>query len=386
MRDSNTQPLPYWRLSGFYFAYFALLGCTYPYWSLYFQSVGFAPEQIGLLLAVPMATKIIAPNIWGWLADHSGRRLDIIRLGSLLALLCFLGITWSPAFGWLVAVMASYSFFWNAVLPQHEVITLRFLAAAPERYSRIRLWGSIGFIVAVVAAGYGFDHFGIDVFPRFGAGLLAAILVSSLLIPQPPAGDLVRSSRAFWKTVRLPAVRAFLVACILMQMAHGAYYSFFSLYLVDQGYSRFGVGLLWCVGVVAEVVIFIVMHRLLWRFGVRQILITSLLLAALRWFAIGNGVEWLWVLIVAQCLHAFSFGAFHASAIDTLRRLFGSGTQGSGQALYSAVSLGAGGAIGSYLAGEFWASGASVVFDSAGVMCLIAAGIAWHGFRDTRLS
>lgn len=385
MRDRDTQ-LPYWRLSGFYFFYFALLGCTYPYWSLYLQSVGFAPEQIGLLLAVPMATKIIAPNIWGWLADLSGRRLDIIRLGSLLALLCFLGITWSPAFGWLVAVMASYSFFWNAVLPQHEAITLRFLESSPERYSRIRLWGSIGFIVAVMAAGYGFDHFGIDVFPYFGAGLLAAILVSSLLIPQPPAGDLVQSSRALWKTVCQPAVRAFLVAGILMQMAHGAYYSFFSLYLVDQGYSRFGVGLLWCVGVIAEVVIFIVMHRLLWRFGVRQILITSLLLAALRWFAIGNGVEWLWVMIFAQCLHAFSFGAFHASAIDTLRRLFGPGTQGSGQALYSAVSLGAGGAIGSYLAGEFWASGASVVFDSAGVICLIAAAIAWRGFRDTRLS
>lgn len=385
MRDARGPALPYWRLSGFYFCYFALLGGTYPYWSLYFQSIGFNPEQIGLLLAVPMATKIIAPNIWGWLADRSGLRLEIIRLGSLLALLCFLGIYLSTAFGWLVAVMAAYSFFWNAVLPQHEAITLSFLGDSPQRYSRLRLWGSIGFIVAVVAAGYGFDRFGIGIFPLIGAGLLAGILASSLLIPRSPLKVTASAEESLWQIARQPAVRAFLAAGVLLQMAHGAYYSFFSIYLVDQGYSRSAVGLLWCVGVVAEVLVFMLMHRLLLRFGVRSILIASLVLAALRWFVIGNGAELLWLLIAAQCLHAFSFGTFHASAIDTLRRLFEPGAQGGGQALYSAVSLGAGGAIGSYLAGKLWSLGAVVVFDGAGVICLIAAAIAWYGFRDRRL-
>ncbi|MGK2915111.1 MAG: MFS transporter [Porticoccaceae bacterium] len=378
--------LPYWRLSGFYFCYFALLGGTYPYWSLYFQSIGFGSKEIGLLLAVPMATKIIAPNLWGWLADRSGRRLGIIRLGSLLALLCFLGITLSTKFWWLAAVMASYSLFWNAVLPQHEVITLSFLGDAPERYSRLRLWGSIGFIAAVVAAGYGFDHFGIRIFPLIGAGFLAGILVSSLLIPQPPPPSVRAGGRkSVWQIARQPAVMAFLAAGVLLQMAHGAYYSFFSIYLVDLGYSRSAVGLLWCVGVVAEIVIFMLMHRLLLQFGVRSILIASLVLAALRWFMIGNGADLLWLLIVAQCLHAFSFGTFHASAIDTLRRLFEPGAQGGGQALYSAVSLGVGGALGSYLAGEFWDWGAKLVFDGAGVICVVAAAIAWFGFRDQRL-
>ena len=379
------QTLPYWRLSGFYFCYFALLGGTYPYWALYFQSLGYDPEQIGLLLALPMATKIIAPNLWGWLADRSGRHLDVIRLGSALALLCFVGITLSPPFGWLLVVMTSYSFFWNAVLPQHEAITLRFLHAAPERYSQLRLWGSIGFIVAVVAAGRGLDDFGIGAFPLIGVGLLAGILGASLLIPRPPPASKTTAD-SLGRAARQPAVIAFLAAGVLMQMAHGAYYSFFSIYLVDNDYSRTAVGLLWCVGVVAEVVIFLVMHRLLPRLGVRFILLASLLLAALRWLAIGHGVELLGLLIAAQCLHAFSFGTFHAAAIETLRRLFTPGTQGGGQALYGALSLGAGGALGSWLAGRYWNLGASVVFDGAAVVCMLAATILWWGFRDPRLT
>lgn len=384
-RQGQPQPLPYWRLSGFYFCYFALLGGTYPYWSLYFQALGYDAEQIGLLLALPMATKIVAPNVWGWLADRSGRHLDVIRLGSALALLCFLGIALSPPFGWLLVVMGSYSFFWNAVLPQQEAITLRFLHAAPERYSQLRLWGSIGFIGAVIAAGRALDAFGSGVFPLIGAGLLAGILAASLLIPRPPPA-LSTGRDSAGRAARQPAVIAFLAAGVLMQMAHGAYYGFFSIYLVDNGYTRTGVGLLWCVGVVAEVAIFLVMHRLLPRLGVRFILLASLLLAALRWVAIGHGVEVLWLLIAAQCLHAFSFGTFHAAAIETLRRLFPPGAQGGGQALYGALSLGAGGALGSWLAGRFWGLGAAVVFDAAALSCVLAAAIAWRGFRDPRLS
>ncbi len=383
--DAAITPVPYWRLSGFYFFYFALLGAMYPYWPLYLQNEGFSAEQIGLLLAIPMVTKVVAPNLWSWLADITGRRLAIIQLGSLLGFICFTGVMVRHGFLWLAVVMMTYSFFWNAVLPQFEVITLNYLGDKPERYSRLRLWGSVGFIAAVIGAGWLYETLGVWVFTWLSLSLLASIFLSSLIIPRPDNEGARPARESLWRAVRQGPVIAFLVAGILLQAAHGAYYSFFSIYMEELGYTRTAIGLLWSIGVVAEVLVFIVMHNLLLSFGVRTVLIASLVLAALRWAIIGYSADQLWLLIFAQCLHAFTFGTFHAASIDTIRRLFKPGTQGGGQALYGAVSFGIGGALGSYLAGRYWLLGADLVFGVAAILCLLAAAIAWYGFRDTRL-
>lgn len=379
------QTVPYWRLSGFYFFYFALLGGMYPYWPLYLQNIGLSAERIGLLLAIPMITKVVAPNIWNWLADTTGRRLGVIQMGSLLGLICFAGVIVDQRFWWLALVMATYSFFWNAVLPQHEVITLHYLGDRPERYSRLRLWGSVGFIIAVIGAGALYERLGVKVFPWVGLVLLASIFLSSLFIPKPITEGTRQKRGNLWRAACQAPVLAFLLAGILLQVAHGAYYSFFSIYMEELGYTRTMIGLLWSIGVVAEVVIFIVMHSLLLSFGVRAILIASLLLAAVRWMLIGSFADNLWLLVLAQCLHAFTFGTFHAAAIDTIRRLFKPGIQGGGQALYGAISFGIGGAAGSYLAGIYWVEGAPLVFGVASGLCLLAALVAWFGFRDPRL-
>ncbi len=357
----------------------------YPYWPLYLQQLGYNQADIGLLLAIPMITKVLAPNLWSWLADASGERLAILRLGSFLGFLCFAGILLDQSYVWLIAIIVAYSFFWNAVLPQHEVITLRFLGDHPERYSRLRLWGSVGFILAVVGVGHLYEVSDIGWFPWVSLALLGFIFLSSLAIPsyreetkRGPRGKLLA-------TARQKPVVIFLAAGILLQIAHGAYYSFFSIYLEAMGYSRTVIGILWSIGVIAEIIVFIVMHNLLIGFGVRLILIASLALAALRWLLIGSVADILWLLVIAQILHAFSFGTYHAAAIETVRRLFAPGSQGGGQALYGAVSFGIGGALGSFLAGQYWSLGADLVFYGAGLACLIAAVLAWYGFRDPRL-
>jgi len=377
--------LPYWRLSGFYFWYFALLGGLYPYWSLYLDDRGLGAEQIGAVLAIPLVTKVFAPNLWSWLADVSGWRLGIIRLGVALALLCFTAIFFVDSLAGLALVLVGYSFFWNAVLAQHEVITLGYLGPRPERYGAIRLWGSVGFIAAVAGAGALFEAAGIAWFPAVGALLLAAILASSLLIPKPLAVAVARRREPLLAVVRQPAVLSFLGAGLLLQAAHGAYYSFFSLYLQDRDYGRSAIGLLWSVGVVAEVLMFAVMHRVLLRFGVRALLLASLALAALRWWLIGHFSETLVLLVLAQTLHAFTFGTYHAAGVETVRRLFADSGQAGGQALYGAVSFGLGGALGSWLAGQLWRFGATLVFDLAALLCLLALVLGWYGFRDPRL-
>ncbi len=373
---------PYWRLSGFYLLYFATLGALIPYWGLYLRHQGFTATEIGELLAVLMATKIVAPNVCGWIADHTGRRMLIVRLASILSLVAFAGVFLDSGYWWLAAVILAFSFFWNASLPQFEATTLSYLGEHSHRYSRIRLWGSVGFIVTVVAVGPLLEYYDPDLLPWLLVGLFAGIWLFSLTVPERLADHHRLPGVSLRKTLRHPAVLALMAVCLLMQASHGPYYSFYTLYLEDHGYSRALIGQLWALGVVAEIGVFLLMHRWLPALGARRLLLISIALAVVRWLLIGGFVDLLWVLLIAQLLHAATFGSFHAAAIDLIHRFFPGRLQGRGQALYSSMSFGVGGALGSLYAGYLWDGvGPMWVYMAAAVAALIALGVAfvWVG-------
>lgn len=379
--------LPYWRLSGFYFFYFASLGALIPYWGLYLNSIGFDAASIGSLMAIIMATKIISPNIWGWIADRTGQRMAIVRLGSLVAVVCFVGIFFTQQFWWLALVMLLFSFFWNAALPQFEATTFHHLQAETHRYSSIRLWGSIGFIIAVWSLGDVLDKIGMGSLPTILLILFVGIWVMSLLVPEEAAGHLPMDHQPLRKVLAHPAVIGLLVSCFLMAASHGPYYTFYSIYMTEQGYSLKVIGFMWAVGVIAEVLVFLGMHRLVPAFGLKPLLIASLLLASLRWVLIGlfpaNG----FIMFFAQCLHAASFGIYHAASIQLIHTYFKGRHQGKGQALYSSLSFGAGGAAGSFLSGYAWESiGSNVTFMIAALSSLLAVFVAWRYVEDKTLT
>ncbi len=347
--------IPYWRLSGFYIFYFAVLGAVAPYLGLYFDHLGFPAERIGELVAIPMLMRCLAPNLWGWLGDATGQRLAIVRIGAVCTLLAFSLIFVSKSYAWLAMVMALHAFFWHAVLPQFEVITLAHLRERASRYSQIRLWGSVGFIAAVVLLGVLFDRFGLDVYPIALVAIMAGIVVSSAWVPNaiPEHRDEIAGEGGFLRQLRRPGVLAFFVCVGLMQVSHGPYYTFFSIHLETLGYGRGTIGLLWALGVIAEILIFLVMARLLARFSLRQVLAASFILAAVRWLLLGTLADHLWILLLAQLMHAATFGSFHAAAIHFVQRSFGHRQQGQGQALYATLA-GVGGALGALYSGYSW--------------------------------
>lgn len=346
--------MPYWRLSGFYLFYFAALGALLPYWSLYLKGEGFGAQAIGELMAILMATKIIAPNLWGWIVDRSGRRMAWVRLGSLAALVTFIGVFLGSGYGWLALVMALFSFFWNAVLPQFEATTLSYLGREVHRYATVRLWGSIGFILTVTGVGLVLDRFGTGILPWVLLAVFGGIWLSSLSVPEHNGSPHPHEHVPLRRVLARPEVMIFLAACFLMQASHGPYYTFYTLYLEDQGYSRGLIGQLWALGVVAEITLFLLVPRFLPRFGAPRVLVASLALAALRWTIIGTQPEHLGIMLFAQLLHAASFGSFHAAAMHLVHRFFVGRHQGRGQALYSSLSFGAGGAVGSLASGYLW--------------------------------
>ena len=372
--------MPYWRLSSFYLFYFAALGTLVPYWGLYLQSRGFAPAEIGELMALLMATKFIAPNVWGWIADHTGRRMPIIRLASLMAAVVFCSIFWVEGFWQFALAMALFSFFWNASLPQFEAVTFSYLGDRVHQYSRIRLWGSVGFIIMVVSVGSLLDYYDISQLPMMVLALYLLIWLSSLLVPERSGEVAHEKQGSIFSVLRQWPVQALLLVCFLMQASHGVYYSFYSIYLEENGYSSTLIGQLWALGVIAEVGVFLVMHRLLQRYSARQVLIISLLLAVLRWLMIGLFPQQLSLLLLAQLFHAATFGTFHAAAIHLIHRYFTGRHQGRGQALYASVSFGAGGAVGSLASGYLWSGlGANITFYLSASIALMASFIAFYG-------
>lgn len=371
--------MPYWRLSGFYFFYFASLGALLPFWGLYLKNRGFSPAEIGELMAVVMATKLIAPNIWGWIADHSGRRMPIVRLASLLSVITFAGVFYVTGYWDLALVMMLFSFFWNASLPQFEAVTMSYLGDRIREYSRIRLWGSIGFILAVVGLGYFVDELGIGLVPQVVLWLYVGILLNSLVVPERGAVIPQHEQESIIQVLKRPEILAFLAACFLMQASHSAYYAFYSIFMEQHGYSSSAIGQLWALGVIAEVLIFLVMHRMLEHWGARLVLFASLVIAVVRWILVGSAPETLILVLLAQTMHAATFGTFHAAAIHLVHHYFVGRHQGRGQALYSSISFGAGGAFGSLLSGYLWTSISPVsIFWVAAGYAGLAVVIAWR--------
>jgi PPP family 3-phenylpropionic acid transporter len=205
------------------------------------------------------------------------------------------------------------------------------------------------------------------------------------LVPEQAAQHLPLTHEPLLTVLRRPAVLALLLVCFLMQASHGPYYTFYTLYMEAHEYSRAAIGQLWALGVLAEVGVFLLMHRWVPRFGLRTLLLTSLGLTVVRWLLIGHFPEWMAVMIFAQTLHAASFGIYHAVAIQLIHRYFTGRNQGRGQALYSSLSFGAGGAVGSFISGLGWDTlGPANVYSVAALLAFVALVIAALWIRPAR--
>ena len=376
-----------WRLSSFFAVYFALLGAIIPYFSLYLESLGFSPPQIGVLMSILLITKMIAPNFWGYFIDKyqtkmfssSGLNKPLIT-ALFLSFFLFSLLNITQQFWWIALLMVSYSFFWNAVLPQFEALVYNHLGEQRFRYGRIRVWGSIGFILLVIVMGWALDQFGIVILiPSVSILFLMLALVSlSIRNSKQAIGkyteypDLINNI-SFTKLLT-PSMVLLLLFSALGQMSHAPFYTFFSIYLEDYGYSKTQIGWLWAWGVIAEVFVFLYVHHLLVRCDLQKILIFVFFVTAIRWWLVATYPESLTLLILAQSLHAISFGLYHSTMSQIINQHFVGRNQVRGQALYSSLTFGFGGAIGSLSCGFLWLQlGGEKVFLYSGFLMLFVS-------------
>lgn len=371
-------------LAASYFAFFAILGLMVPYLSLYLDHLGFDSAQIGWMLAILFATRVVAPNLWAALADRLGKPVTVIRAGAVLAACTYLGLFVADAFLVLAVVLGIYTFFWNAILAQLEVVTLSTLAERPQDYGGLRSFGSVGYIVLVVGAGWWFGQHGPADLPMIGLVLFLALVAASLLLTEVPARvrNETEVDTPFLSQLAKRPVVLFLLSALLLQASHGPFYTFYVLYLRGLGLGEGLAGVLVALGVLAEIGIFLLAPRLLGRYPVRALMVFCCLMSAVRWWLTGIAGTSLAGHALAQLLHAFSFGLAHACGIQFVHRNFSAGHQGKAQAFYASTSFGLGGALGAYISGQLWhnGAGASLTWSlAAGAAVLAVAGVALMG-------
>ena len=344
----------HWRIAGFYFFYYAFVGMFSPYWSLYLKSIHFDAIEIGILMSIQPVMRMVATNVWGWLADHTGKRLVVVQVAASLSALFYLGMFVATGFWAVFVVMALMNFFWSASMPLVEATTLTYLGKNTAHYGRIRSWGSIGFIVSVVGLGYAFDYIAIAWLLWAGLVCEVGILIFSRQIPGTEVLAHHTDHQPIRQIVLQPRVLALFGACFLMAVAHGPYYTFYSIYLVEHGYAKSAVGGLWALGVICEIGVFFIMPALVRRFGFARIMLASFAAAVLRFLLIGWAVDWVVLLLFAQMLHAMTFGSFHAASLGMVHEFFQGRHQSKGQALFGSFTYGAGGMLGGLVSGPIW--------------------------------
>jgi len=371
------------RLGAGYFALFVFTGLMGPYLGLWLDGLGHDATTIGLLLALLAATKVGASTLWAWLGDHTGRRATLVRTAAAIAALASVGFLFARGAWALALTLFVCASFWNALSPQLEVLTLH--GVGSSRYSQVRVWGSVGFIVAVVGGGMLIERVGQAAFPWAVIASLVALALVALAIPDEATGagggsEAAQASGSLLEALRAPGVLPTFGAFVLMQVGFGAYYGFFSLYLAELGHSGSAIGALWALGVVAEIAAFALMPALTARASLTTLLGASCALTALRWLmlaGLAGNMAWL---VVAQLLHAASFGVYHSVAVQLVARAFPGRLAGRGQALHSSLAYGIGGATGAALAGLLWdgvgpqaAYLGAAVASMAAWLCLAAA-------------
>jgi len=359
----------------FYASYFGGMGLLLPFFPVYLAARGFEAGVIGLFTGLLALAKVVSPPLTGHVLDGRPWRSIFISLATLAALV-IMAILPSVDEPWLLAVLIfSFGLFWASVLPLTDGLSIAVSEVTSVDYGRLRVWGSIGFVICSLIGGFLLTDAAITRFPYWLAGLLLFTAYSAYGFPVEERDTGIEkhsASRSF-----SPAFPALMAAGFLMQVSHGAYYGFFSLYLLNLGYPGWQIGAFWTLAVIAEIILMWGWSRPLQQGAPAWVLGICFILAALRWLGIGLVDVW-WALAGLQLLHAASFAAFHVNAVTWVRRLSPPHRQASAQGWYSACGFGLGLTVGVTSCGAIVeASGFSLAFFVCAAIALAGAVLAF---------
>ncbi len=375
MSAATTPARPRLLAALYYLTYFAAGGSLYPYFNVFYQSVGMTNQEIGVLAALPTIMSLFAAPFWSGLADRLNLH-HVLLPGLLLATTVpALLLTGARSFLALAALVLLYMFLLAPVIPLAENAIVTMLNRDRNVYGSVRLWGAVGFGLSSLATGYAATAWGFSVnFVIYSALAVLAVIVASRL----PAVIAMPTEPYFSRLRQLAANvhwRSFMVAVLLVGVGYAVYDNFSAIYLRDLGAAPDLLGLAFLLSTISEIPIFFYSPVLIRRLTLRGVILMALLAFAVRGLAWSLVTTPEWGLVV-QLLHGVSFSALWTAGVLYVSQIAPPGLGASAQALFTTALMGLGRAIGALLGATLYDGlGASLAFRWAGVIALAGAGV-----------
>jgi len=366
-----------------YFLYFGVMGVFLPYFNLYCYHLGFSGFQIGTLSAIRSITMVVFSILWSILADRFRTRRPIYIACNGLSAVIWAGFLLTTEFLPMVILTLVYGMFYAPLISFLEAFAMDALGPARRGYGRLRVWGSISFILVVVVLGRVLDDRGTGIIvPLILAGAVVQAMVSVGITSGNGTRQRLRgdgSLREFFT----PRIRVFLCAAFLMLFSHGAYYGFFSIYLETLGFGKSFIGICWAVASGAEILVMVNSRRLFNRFSMDRVLAISFLAAALRWGLL-TSVQGAAGILVTQILHAVTYGTFHMASILYIDTHTRGEMKTVGQAVNNAVTYGLGLMSGFFISGWLYEPLGMTGLLWISSAAAVAGGAVFWGFSASR--
>ncbi len=364
------------RLALFYGGTFLALGILGPFWPLWLQDRGLGPEEIGMIFALGTLARLAVTPFVARAADRAGERKRILILLTLLGTVTFLAFRWADGFWPITLITLAFFASRGPVLPLMESLTMLTRERVRFDYGRVRLWGSITFIIGAWGMGLVLTGAPTD---WIHWSILAAVVLTffcALALPDTRIPAAPRDRRPFREILRLPGLWTAMLAATCIQASHAVYYNFGTIHWLAAGHGSDVIGALWAEGVIVEIVLFGFAAAAVRRVGAFQMIVLGALAGLVRWAGTAATTDLAW-LVVLQALHGISYGATHLGIIHLITERVEPSLSASAQSLY-AMALGFGMSMASYGAGLLFASmgGGSFIAMSA----LSLAGLVFAGF------
>jgi len=367
-----------------YAIYFGTLGVFLPYFNLYCYHLGFSGVQIGALSSLRSVVLVVFSLAWGVIADRFLVRKRLYVLCNIISTFIWGFYFFAESFWAVFLVTACYGVFYAPIIAFLEAFSMDLLGSGKSGYGRIRVWGSIAFIVVVTMVGWILGWLPIKAILVFI--LTGSVLLSLAGLKMPAAAG--TSKTLFWKSIKAfmnQRVLVFLFCAFLMLVGHGAYYGFFSIYLERQGFSSSFIGIAWALAIIAEIVVMVNSKRIFKYLSLEKALVAAFIIAIFRWVLLGTLRSW-YAILMLQVLHAGTYAMFHMASILYMDRLSPDGAKTLGQSINNAVTYGLGLMAGFFISGFMYErAGAQFSFLVSALFALAGGGIfVVFGFMDRK--
>jgi PPP family 3-phenylpropionic acid transporter len=358
------------RLATYYASSFMMLGVHLVFWPIWLIGRGLSPPEIGTLLALGIASKLIANPLIANFADQYGHRKQIIIALTVLSFVSFLAFPLTVTFETILALHLLFLAMWSPTMPLIESLTMHGVALQGLDYGRIRLWGSVTFIAAAIGIGFFLKSGSTDLIYTAISLTLGLTVVSAIFLPDLHLPKSLEKKLTLLIVIKDYRFVVFLIGTALIQSSHALYYGFGSIHWKNIGIPEDVIGLLWAVGVFSEIILFNYSAKILKHIGPTHLIVLAGIAGFIRWPLTGMTTDIL-SLVGLQILHAMTFGATHLGAMHYIQNRIDPSLSATAQSLYSGVVMGGAMSLAAYASGHLYVASQEIAYYFMGGMAAI---------------